>query len=100
VAHIVPRHHEDHLFRDVDRGSQAAGGCRQAMFTLVCFVNMTRHKHLKLDQSKIDRAKKLLRTKTESETIERALDLVLGEEPILKAHRKAKGVGGFESIFK
>ena len=28
---------------------------------------MTRHKHLKLDQSKIDRAKKLLGTKTEQE---------------------------------
>jgi hypothetical protein len=49
------------------------------MFTLGSFVNMTRHKHLKLDQSKIDRAKKLLGAKTEQETIERALDLVLAE---------------------
>jgi len=30
------------------------------MFTVKCSVNMTKHKHLKLDQSKIDRAKKLL----------------------------------------
>ena len=60
---------------------------------------MERHKHLKLDQSKIDRAKKLLRAKTETETIERALDLVLGEEPILKAHKRLKGVGGFEPIY-
>jgi len=51
------------------------------MFTVASFVNMTKHKHLKLDQSKIDRAKKLLGVKTEQETIERALDLVLGEEP-------------------
>jgi len=70
------------------------------MFTIACFVNMKRHKHLKLDQSKIDRAKKLLGSKTEQETIERALDLVLGEEGILKAHRRIKGVGGFESIFE
>jgi len=35
------------------------------MFTVTSFVNMTRHKHLKLDQSKIDRAKKLLGAKTE-----------------------------------
>ncbi|AUX22399.1 uncharacterized protein SOCEGT47_029010 [Sorangium cellulosum] len=59
-------------------------------------MNMTRHKHLRLDQSKIDRAKKLLGAKTEQETIERALDLVLGEEPILKVHRRIKAVGGFE----
>ena len=57
---------------------------------------MTRHKHLKLDQSKIDRAKKLLGAKTEQETVERALDLVLGEESILKAHRRVRGVGGFD----
>ena len=45
------------------------------MFTLASFVNMTRHKHLKLDQSKIDRAKKLLGAKTEQETIERVQQL-------------------------
>jgi hypothetical protein len=68
------------------------------MFTLASFVNMTRHKHLKLDQTKIDRAKKLLGAKTEQEqeTIERALDLVLGEERILKAHRRVRALGGFD----
>jgi len=64
------------------------------------FVNMAiRHKHLKLDQSKLDRAKKLLRVKTEQETVERALDAILGEEPILRALRKVKGVGGFVDVF-
>jgi hypothetical protein len=61
---------------------------------------MTRHKHLKLDQSKIDRAKKLLGAKAEQETIERALDLVLGEESILKVHRRVKAVGGFEDAIR
>lgn len=69
------------------------------MFILSSFVNMTRHKHLKLDQSKIDRAKKLLRAKTETETIDRALDLVLGEEPIMKAHKRLKSVGGFDPVY-
>ncbi len=55
----------------------------------------TRHKHLVLDQRKLNRAKKLLGTKTERETIEVALDQVLAEEPILQANRKAGGVGGF-----
>ncbi|MGA3124872.1 MAG: hypothetical protein ABSF69_29355 [Polyangiaceae bacterium] len=69
---------------------------RQARSRYDRFVNMTRHKHLKLDQTKIDRAKKLLGAKTEQETIDRALDLVLGEERILKAHRRVRTVGGFD----
>ncbi len=73
---------------------------RTLVFTLPSNVSMTRHKHLKLDQSKIDRAKKLLGTKTEQETIERALDLVAAEGRILKAHRKLGVVGGFEDVFR
>jgi hypothetical protein len=38
-----------------------------------------RHKHFRLDSLKISRAQKLLRADTETETIERALDLVLSE---------------------
>ncbi|HEX7670181.1 MAG TPA: hypothetical protein VF395_11380, partial [Polyangiaceae bacterium] len=63
-------------------------------------MNMTvRHKHLKLDQKKLDRARKLICAKTEQETVERALDVLLGEEPILRAHRKVKGVGGLLDVF-
>ena len=69
------------------------------MFTLGFFVNMIRHKHLKLDQSKIDRARRLLGVRTEQETIETALDLLLAEQPILRAHRQVKAVGGFEDFF-
>lgn len=69
------------------------------MFKAESPVNMTKHKRLNVDQSKIDRAKKLLGAKTEEETIEMALDLVLGEEPILQAHRRVKAIGGFEDIF-
>jgi hypothetical protein len=70
------------------------------MFKVSSLVNMVRHKHLKLDQSKIDRAKRLLGTSTEQETIERALDLVLAEVPILQAHKRAKKVGGVEDVFR
>jgi hypothetical protein len=38
-----------------------------------------RHKHFRLDSAKISRALKILRADTETETIERALDLVLSE---------------------
>jgi hypothetical protein len=37
------------------------------------------HKHFQLDSVKIKRAQKALRAKTETETIDRALDLVISE---------------------
>jgi hypothetical protein len=37
------------------------------------------HKHFQLDSVKIKRAQKVLRAKTETETIERALDLAIAE---------------------
>ena len=65
------------------------------MFTKHNPVNMAiRHKHLKLEQTKIDRARRLLDVRTEQETVELALDMVIAEEAILRAHRKVKGTGG------
>jgi hypothetical protein len=70
------------------------------MFTNYHFVNMPlSHKHLKLDQAKIDKARRLLGLATEQETLDRALDLIIAEEPILRAHRKVKGSGGVVDIF-
>ena len=37
------------------------------------------HKHFRLDAAKIKRAQKVLRAATETEAIERALDLVISE---------------------
>ena len=37
------------------------------------------HKHFQLDSVKIKRAQKVLRAKTETETIERALDFTINE---------------------
>jgi len=39
-----------------------------------------RHKHLLLDQGKIEKAQKALGARTETETIERALEIVIGED--------------------
>lgn len=70
------------------------------MFTEYTFVNMAiRHKHLKLEQTKLTRAKKLIGAKTEQETVERALDILLDEEPILRALRGARGIGGIQDLF-
>ena len=37
------------------------------------------HKHFRLDAAKIKRAQRVLRARTETETIERALDLAISE---------------------
>ncbi len=43
-------------------------------------ISRTRsHKHFRLDAAKIKRAQKVLRASTETEAIERALDLVISE---------------------
>ena len=56
-------------------------------------------KLLRLEQTKIDRARRILQTKTERETVERALDLVLAEDVIVRSHRRVKATGGFRDIF-
>jgi hypothetical protein len=70
------------------------------MYMIDVFMYMAlRHKHLKIDQRKLDHAKRLLRAKTEQETIDRALDVLIAEGAILRAHRKVKRTGGFEDVF-
>jgi hypothetical protein len=44
------------------------------------------HKHFQLDSKKIKRAQKALRTKTETETIEKALELAIAQE---RSNRRA-----------
>jgi hypothetical protein len=64
-------------------------------------MNMAiRHKHLKLDQRKIDQARRMLGTRTEQETVERALNMVLAEARIVRVLRRRKGMGGFEDVFR
>jgi hypothetical protein len=50
-------------------------------------------------KKKIERARGLLGTRTERETIEQALDRVLAEERIIRELRRAGGVGGIEDVF-
>jgi len=59
-----------------------------------------RDKHLKLDQRNIDKARRILGARTEQETVERALDMVLEEARIVDALRRAGGVGGFQDVFR
>ena len=47
------------------------------------------HKHFRLDAAKLKRAQKVLKTPTETETVERALDLAIAEEERDRRLRKA-----------
>jgi hypothetical protein len=71
------------------------------MFTNYWFMNMAiRDKHLKLDQRKIDQARRFLGARTEQETLDRALDMVLAEARIVRVLRRGRGIGGFEDVFR
>jgi len=53
---------------------------------------------LKLDQTKIDKARRLLGLSTEQETVETALDLVIAESHPARPPQ-VKGVGGVVDLF-
>ncbi|MCX5727959.1 MAG: hypothetical protein NTZ28_03820 [Nitrospirae bacterium] len=59
-----------------------------------------RHKHLQLDQNKLTRAKTVLGAKTETETIERALALVVDEHELDKPVKRAKGRMQLRKVFR
>ena len=62
-------------------------------------ASAVRHKHLRLNQDKLDRLKTLLGTRSETETLETAMDLLLAEEDIKDTLRKVKGKGRIERVF-
>ncbi len=51
-----------------------------------------KHKHLKLDQSKIDFAKRYFGVSSDQEAIDRALELLVEEERIVRGLRPLRGV--------
>jgi hypothetical protein len=56
-------------------------------------------KNYYLYETKIKGAQKILEAKTETETIDRALDLVLFRKEILDSLKKTKGKGKVEQLF-
>jgi hypothetical protein len=58
-----------------------------------------RHKHLRLNQAKLERVKSLLGTATETEALEGAMNLVLAEAEILKGLRRVKGKARIKNLF-
>jgi hypothetical protein len=58
-----------------------------------------RHKHIELDQGKLERAQRILGAKTETETLARALDIVVSEAEIDAVLRKIGGKGRLRKVF-
>jgi len=48
---------------------------------------MLRNKHLRLDQEKIEKAKRILKAKTETEALDKALDRVIEDEREMRRRR-------------
>jgi len=64
--------------------------CQAAVEVVVMARTRTVHKHFKLDPSKIRRAQKLLGARTETETIERALDEAISQRERTRLAWKAQ----------
>ncbi len=60
----------------------------------------TVRKNLRLTQAKIDRARRILGTRTETETIEQALDLVAFREEVLEGLERLGGSGAVREVFR
>ncbi len=58
-----------------------------------------RHKHLRIDQTKLDKARKALNAETETETLDRALEIVVSEAEINATLRRVAGTGQFKKLF-
>ncbi len=60
----------------------------------------TVRKNLRLTQAKIDRARRILGTRTETETIEAALDLVAFRDEVLEGLTRLGGSGAVREVFR
>lgn len=55
-------------------------------------------KNMRLDQAKLHRAKRILGTKTETETVNQALDLIAFRQEVLDGVRRMAGSNSFRDV--
>ena len=63
-------------------------------------TTVMRHKHVRIDQVKLDKAKKVLDAATDTETLDRALSLVVAEAESDAALRRARGKTKLSKLFR
>lgn len=61
---------------------------------------LLRHKHVRIDQLKLERAKQLLEASTDTEALDRALTLVVTEAEIDSSLRRARGKTRLKKVFR
>jgi hypothetical protein len=59
-----------------------------------------RHKHVRIDQVKLDKARQVLDASTDTEALDRALTLVVSEGEVDAALRKMRGKGKLKKVFR
>ena len=59
-----------------------------------------RHKHVRIDQAKLDKAKKVLDAKTDTETLDKALSFVVDEDEINATLRRMEGKMKLAKVFR
>jgi hypothetical protein len=59
-----------------------------------------RHKHIRIDQAKLEKARRLLDARTDTEALDRALSLVVTEGEIDAALRGIRGKGRLKKAFR
>jgi hypothetical protein len=59
-----------------------------------------RHKHVRIDHVKLQKAKQVLKADTDTETLNRALTLVVTEADIDAALRSDRGKGRLKKVFR
>lgn len=59
-----------------------------------------RRKNFRLDQRKLNRAREILGARTETETIEQALDLIVFQREVRDGLRRVAGTGGVRNVFE
>ena len=58
-----------------------------------------RHKHVRIDQTKLEKARKILDARTDTETLDRALSVIVNEADIDAVLRRIRGRGNLKKVF-
>ena len=62
--------------------------------------SLLRHKHVRIDEAKLRKAKEVLEARTDTEALDRALSLVVSEGEIDAALRAVGGKGKLNKAFR
>lgn len=59
-----------------------------------------KYKHIRMDQEKINKVKKIFQSSTDTEAVDKALEFVIGEESINNILKQIGGKGSIKKVFE